>query len=118
FEEVEGFGDAAGAEVERHHGLGSGLAAPADELVDADFVGLGAVPGEVEAAGAALLGADAVFPAVAGDEVAAGVADGADAQLAGGRDRRCRWRRIGPGARRRCRRCGAAPAPPGTRDRS
>src|SRR5690606_7858005 len=32
-QQVDGLGDAAGAEVDRHHGLHPGLAAPADELV-------------------------------------------------------------------------------------
>jgi hypothetical protein len=82
-EQVEGLGDAAGAEVDGHHGLHARLAAPADELVDADLVRLGAVPGQVEPARAPVDRADAVLPSVAGDEVAAGVADGGHAQLPG-----------------------------------
>ena len=49
FEHREGLGEALGAEVDREHRLGVGLAAPADELVGADLVGLGRAPGEVEA---------------------------------------------------------------------
>lgn len=39
------------------------------------------MPRQIEAAGTVLLGAHAVFPVVAGDEVAAGVADGGGAQF-------------------------------------
>ncbi len=81
--EFQGFGDAAGAEVDGHHGFGLGadLAEEGDVLREAEAVGLRRVPGEVEAAGAGLCRADRVFPLVARDEVAAGVADGGDAEF-------------------------------------
>jgi hypothetical protein len=53
------------------------------ELVQAELVGLDAVPGEVQPAGPLVARADAVLPPVAGDEVAAGVADQRDAELPG-----------------------------------
>ena len=80
-EQVEGRFDAAGAEVDGHHQLGAGELAPAREFVHAHLVGFERVPGEVAADGPLLARAHAVFPAVAGDEVPAGVADGAGAEL-------------------------------------
>ena len=73
---------AAGAEVDREHRLDPGRAAPGDELVGAEGVGLGREPGEVEAPGPRLERADAVLPVVAGDEVAAGIAHHRGAELA------------------------------------
>ncbi len=72
----------AGAEVDREHRLDPGRAAPGDELVGAEGVGLGRQPGEVEAPGPLLERADAVLPVVAGDEVAAGIAHHRGAELA------------------------------------
>src|SRR5690606_20699621 len=62
--------------------LGSGELQPAGELVDADLVGLERVPGEVAAHRALVARSDRVLPAEAGDEVSAGVADRARAELA------------------------------------
>lgn len=83
-DEVHRLGDATGAEVERHHRLGlrSDLPQEGHELAQAEAVGLGGPPGDVEPARPALDRADAVLPAVAGDEVASGVADRGDPQLA------------------------------------
>ena len=81
-EDVESLLDTAGAEVHRVHQLAVRLVQPAGELVDPDLVGLRGVPREVEPGRAVLLRADRVLPAEAGDEVAAGVADGRDTQLA------------------------------------
>lgn len=82
--ECQGLGDPAGAEVDGHHRLGlrADLAHEADVLAEPEAVGLGGAPGEVEAAGPLLDGAHRVLPVVAGDEVAAGVADGRDTELA------------------------------------
>ena len=98
----------------------SDLLQPPGELVQADLVGLGGVPGQIQPGRSFLPRADRVLPAEPGDEVAAGVADRRDTELANQRDhvgseavgvggrggpaRRCRRRRTGPGARRRSRR--------------
>ena len=71
----------AGAEIDRQHRLGLGGAAPGDELVGAELVGLGRLPGEIEAARPLLARPDAVFPVVTGDEVAAGIAHHRHVQL-------------------------------------
>jgi hypothetical protein len=63
----------AGAEVDGVHHLGTRGFGPRGEFVQAEAVGFHAVPGRVEPDRP--VRADAVFPAVAGDEVAAGVAD-------------------------------------------
>ena len=53
-----------------------------DELVEAELVGLGRVPGEIESTGTAVRGPTPSSQSVAGDEVAAGVADDRDAEFA------------------------------------
>ena len=63
------------AAVDHEEGLRFQQTAEADELVSAEVVALQRVPGEVEARRTLVAGADAVAPAVAGDEVAAGIAD-------------------------------------------
>jgi hypothetical protein len=73
---------AARCEVDGEHRLDACAPAPLDELVGAERVRLGRVPGEVEAARTPLARADAVFPVVAGDEVAAGIAHHRRRQLA------------------------------------
>ncbi len=74
-DKVARFVEAARAEVDRQHRLSVGLAAPIDEFMHADGVRIGGVPGEVETSGALFARADAVFPVVGGDKVAAGIAD-------------------------------------------
>jgi hypothetical protein len=73
---------AARAEIDRQHRLDVRGAAPVDELVGAELVGLGRHPGEVEPARPLGDGADAVLPIVAGDEVAAGIAHDGGRELA------------------------------------
>ena len=73
---------AARAEIDRQHRLDVRGAAPVDELVGAELVGLGRHPGEVEPARPLGDGADAVLPIVAGDEVAAGIAHDGRRELA------------------------------------
>ena len=73
---------AARAEVDRQHRLDVGGTAPVDEFVGAELVGLGRHPGEVEPARPLLHRPDAIFPIVAGDEVAAGIAHDGRRQLA------------------------------------
>lgn len=70
-----------GAHVDGKHDFGAGFLAPAVEVVDAHFIGFGAMPGQVAAYGAILAWADAVFPVVVGYEIAAGVAYAGDAQF-------------------------------------
>ena len=74
---------AAGAQVDGHHGFHAGLGGPRREFVHAHQVGVRGVPGQVEAYGPLVLRPHAVLPAVAGDEVAAGVPHGGDAQFPG-----------------------------------
>ncbi len=73
---------AAGAEVHAEHRLDACGPAPVDELVRAEAVGLGGEPGEVEADGTLLDRAHAALPGVAGEEVAAGIADHGRTELA------------------------------------
>ncbi|EGE61069.1 hypothetical protein RHECNPAF_1260048 [Rhizobium etli CNPAF512] len=73
FQEVAGGIETAGAEIDGEHRLGIGLLAPVDEFVDADLVGFTGAPGKVEANRALRTRADAIFPIVSRDEVAAGV---------------------------------------------
>ena len=82
-QQVERLGDPAGAEVDGEHRLDTGPAGPLDELVDADLVGLDGAPGEVAPHRTGVTRADAVLPAVVGDEVAAGIAHHRDAELLG-----------------------------------
>ena len=56
--------------------------APLQEVVGADLVGLQAAPGEVQGGGAVIARADPVLPDVVGHEVAAGIAEQGDAELA------------------------------------
>ena len=81
FHQIPGGVRAAGAEVHRHHGRGVNGSAPAHELVGAEGVGLGGAPCELQPAGAVLYGADAVFPVVTRNEVAAGVPHERDLQF-------------------------------------
>ena len=83
-DERAGLLDAAGAQVDGLHDLDVGLPRPVDELVQPERVGLDRVPGAVErGAGARSTGPTPSSHAVAGDEVAAGVADHRGAELLG-----------------------------------
>ncbi len=84
-EQVAGLLDAAGPEVDGDHRLALDGLRPADELVDADLIGLDGLPRLIEANGPVGRRADAVLPVVPGDEVAARVADNRDAEVAGER---------------------------------
>src|SRR5690606_28098207 len=70
-------------EVDRHHRLDAGGPRPGHELVQAEPVGLDLPPRQVEPGGPLGDRADAVLPAVAGDEVAARIPYDAHPQLAG-----------------------------------
>src|SRR3546814_7487153 len=68
------------------HRLDVGGLAPVHEFVGAELVGLGRAPGEIEPDGALVLGADAVFPIIAREEIAARIAHDRGPQLADQRE--------------------------------
>ena len=70
-----------GAQVDGFHDFRTGLAGPVHEFMQAERVGLHSVPGAVQTAGPVLPRADAVFPVITGDEVAAGVPDDGGAEF-------------------------------------
>jgi len=74
FDELLRLGRAAGAEVHGHHRGGVGFATPFHEFVGSEEVRFERFPREVEPGGALFARADAVFPVVPRDEVAAGIA--------------------------------------------
>jgi len=80
-QDVQCVEDSPGSEVDGVHELAVDLAQPGGELVEPDLVRLGGVPREVEASRTGLSRPDPVLPAITGDEVAPGVADGRDAEL-------------------------------------
>ena len=82
FDEVARFVEAARAEIDREHHFRAGRVAPLGELVHADRVRLGRVPGEVEPRRALLARPDPVLPVVGGHEIAAGIAHDRDLELA------------------------------------
>ncbi len=81
-EQVERLERAAGSEVEREHELGAHALTPSCELMQPDLVRLERVPCEVQPRRPSLARADAVLPPVAGNKVAAWVADCGYAELA------------------------------------
>ena len=80
-EQIDRFPDPPGAQVDGHHGLDLRLAGPPHELVESELVGLGGVPGQVQPPRTLIRRPHPVLPAVAGDEVAAGIPDGRHAEL-------------------------------------
>ena len=72
----------ARAEIDGEHRLGAGLLAPFDEFVGADRVRFERAPRKIETDGPLGARADAVFPIVGGDEVAARIADQRQVQVA------------------------------------
>ena len=85
FDEVGGVLNAAGAHVDGQHGFASDVAAEVDEFVGAEPVAFNGLPCQVAPRRPLLARADAVLPAVAAEEVAAGVAHAAEVELAQGR---------------------------------
>jgi hypothetical protein len=81
-EQIERLQRPARPQVDREHQLGSHQLVPPGELVQADLIRLQRVPGEVEPGRPSLPGPDTVLPTVARDEVAAGIPDGGDPELA------------------------------------
>ncbi len=77
---------AAGTQVDRHDRRGFSLFAPRGELVRSERIVFERVPGQIQPPGPVFLGADAVFPVVARNEVAAGIPDGGDRKLLHHRD--------------------------------
>ena len=80
-EEVAGLVDAARAEINGQHHVGADSGAPVGKLMDADSVALGRVPGKVKPHRALLARADAVFPVISRDEVAARIAHHGDVEV-------------------------------------
>ena len=80
-DEVAGVLRSPRGEVDDEHGLDAGEAAPVDELVGPETVGLDRSPGIVEALRPFLDRSDAVFPSVRGDEVSAGILDDRGSKL-------------------------------------
>jgi hypothetical protein len=76
----------ARSEIYDQHRLDLSRATPVDELVGAKTIGLDAAPCEVEAYRPAGERPDTIFPIVAGDEIAAGIAHNRGAELAHERD--------------------------------
>jgi len=81
FDEAARLVEAARAEVDAEHWLDADLARPVDEFVGAERVGLGREPGQIEPARTIRHGPDAVFPIIARQEIAAGIAHDRDAEL-------------------------------------
>jgi len=84
FDQVGGLLDGARPHVDGQHWLRVDQPGEFHELIGAELVGLDRLPGQVAAARALILRPDAVQPAVAAEEVAAGVAHGAEVQFAQG----------------------------------
>ena len=80
FQQLDGILRRAGAEIDGQHWLNAGTLTPAQELVRADLVRLDRAPGHVGPDRAAVFRVDTVFPVIAGDEVAARIADLRDMQ--------------------------------------
>src|ERR1700722_12983881 len=81
FNEAPRLVGAASAEIDAEHRFNVDLAAPIDELIGPEGVGLGREPGEIEPARPLRRGTDAILPIIAREEVAAGIAHDRDAKL-------------------------------------
>lgn len=80
-EQIESSFDTSRAQVQGHHRLHPRPGRPGEELTNAKGVGLERVPCSVEPHRPLVHGAHAVFPAVAGHEVASGITNDGDPQL-------------------------------------
>ena len=80
FQQFHGVLRGAGAEVHGHHRLRADALAPLQEFIRADLIRLNGAPSHVRADGTLVLRTDAVAPVVAGQEVAARIADLRDMQ--------------------------------------
>ena len=74
FHQVPGLVRAAGAQVHRHHHVRSRFLGPGNKLMHAHLIALGGEPCHFRAAGAGRRRANAILPAVAGNEIAPGPA--------------------------------------------
>src|SRR5688572_2546422 len=81
-EEMARFIGPTRAEIHSEHRLDVRRAAPADEFVGAELVGLGRGPRQIQSRRPLIFRADPVFPVVAGEKVAAGIAHDGYTQLA------------------------------------
>ena len=80
-QQIQGGLNAPGAQIDGHHGLRSHALAPGGKLVETHAVGFNGAPVGVQAGRTLVHGPDAVLPAIAGYEVAAGIPDDGHAQL-------------------------------------
>src|SRR5690606_31653981 len=74
--------EAARAKVDGEHRLGVDGVAPVDELMHTDRIAVGRVPGEGEARRTLFARSGAVFPSVGRNEIAAGIADIGNLEIA------------------------------------
>ena len=70
-----------GAHVDAHHRLGLDLLGEFHELVGAKLIGFDRLPSEIAAVRTLIFGTNAIFPAIAAEEVAAGIAHRAEVQF-------------------------------------
>ena len=75
FQNVHRFLDTPGTQVNRHHDFGICLFGPVGEFVQTELIAFHHVPGQIQPLGPVFFGAHSVFPPVAGDKVAAGIAN-------------------------------------------
>ncbi|MNE39708.1 hypothetical protein D3C80_1336740 [compost metagenome] len=78
--QIPGCVDAACAQVYRHHYFGADQLRPFGEFIGANLIGFRNPPGQFKRALTFFLGSDTVFPVIAGDEVAARIADNRNVQ--------------------------------------
>src|SRR5258708_23534250 len=81
-DQIRGLFSSAGAEVQAHERLGADGFTPGKKFVGAELIRIGRVPGAVENSRAISLGADAIKPVVARDEISTGIANNGDAEMA------------------------------------
>ena len=82
FHQIPGFFGSSGTQVYGHHHLRAGPFGPFLKLIDTHLVGFNHFPGQFQPPGALVFGTSAVFPAIAGYKVTAGIPDDGNLELA------------------------------------